>query len=74
MAEMKIIKYLGNLGYGTRREVTQLIKQQGVTRVDGSIVRDGDSFAHDEHPATDERIANDGQPTNDEQAAKRSER
>ena len=48
MAEMKIIKYLGNLGYGTRREVTQLIKQQGVTRVDGSIVRDGDSFAHDD--------------------------
>jgi 16S rRNA pseudouridine516 synthase len=48
MAEMKIIKYLANLGYGTRREVTQLIKQQGVTRVDGSIVRDGDSFVHDE--------------------------
>ena len=48
MAEMKIIKYLANLGYGTRREVTQLIKQQGVTRVDGSIVRDGDSFAHND--------------------------
>ena len=48
MAEAKIIKYLANLGYGTRREVTQLIKQQAVTRVDGSIVRDGDSFVHDE--------------------------
>jgi pseudouridine synthase len=48
MAEQKIIKYLANLGYGTRREVTQLIKRQGVTRVDGSIVRDGDSFVHDE--------------------------
>jgi 16S rRNA pseudouridine516 synthase len=47
MAE-KIIKYLANLGYGTRREVTQLIKQQAATRVDGSIVRDGDSFTHDE--------------------------
>ena len=48
MAEKKIIKYLANLGYGTRREVTQLVKQQAVTRVDGSIVRDGDSFVHDE--------------------------
>ena len=48
MAEQKIIKYLANLGYGTRREVTQLVKQQCVTRVDGSIVRDGDSFTHDE--------------------------
>ena len=48
MAEMKIIKYLANLGYGTRRDVTQLVKQQGVTRVDGSIVRDGDAFVHDE--------------------------
>ena len=45
---MKIIKYLSNLGYGTRREVTQLIKEQAVTRTDGSIVRDGDVFVHDE--------------------------
>ena len=45
---MKIIKYLSNLGYGTRREVTQLIKEQAVTRTDGSIVRDGDVFVHAE--------------------------
>lgn len=45
---MKIIKYLANLGYGTRREVTKLVKQQGVVRRDGSIVRDGDSFEHDD--------------------------
>ncbi|CAN5482800.1 pseudouridine synthase [soil metagenome] len=45
---MKIIKYLSNLGYGTRREVTLLVKEQSVTRVDGSIVRDGDNFEHDE--------------------------
>ena len=45
---MKIIKYLSNLGYGTRREVTLLVKQQAVTRTDGSIVRDGDAFVHDE--------------------------
>lgn len=43
---MKIIKYLSNLGYGTRREVTLLVKQQSVVRRDGSIVRDGDSFEH----------------------------
>ena len=45
---MKIIKYLANLGYGTRREITKLVKEQGVTRRDGSIVRDGDSFEHDD--------------------------
>jgi 16S rRNA pseudouridine516 synthase len=43
---MKIIKYLSNLGYGTRRDVTQLVKEQSVVRRDGSIVRDGDSFEH----------------------------
>ncbi len=45
---MKIIKYLSNLGYGTRREVTQLVKQHVIARTDGSIVRDGDNFEHDE--------------------------
>ena len=45
---MKIIKYLSNIGYGTRREVTLLVKQQSVVRRDGSIVRDGDSFEHDD--------------------------
>ena len=45
---MKIIKYLSNIGYGTRREVTLLVKQQAVVRRDGSIVRDGDSFEHDD--------------------------
>lgn len=43
---MKIIKYLANLGYGTRREVTELVKRQHVTRYDGSVVRDGDRFEH----------------------------
>ncbi len=45
---MKIVKYLANLGYGTRREVTDLVKHRRVTRRDGSIVRDGDSFVHAE--------------------------
>ena len=43
---MKIIKHLSNLGYGTRREVTEIVKHRRVTRTDGSIVRDGDAFVH----------------------------
>ena len=43
---MKIIKYLANLGYGSRREVTEMVYRQAVTRRDGSIVRDGDTFDH----------------------------
>ena len=45
---MKVIKYLANLGYGTRREVTAMVYERRVTRSDGSIVRDGDAFVHDE--------------------------
>ena len=45
---MKVIKYLANLGYGTRREVTGMVYNRRVTRSDGSIVRDGDTFLHDE--------------------------
>jgi 16S rRNA pseudouridine516 synthase len=45
---MKVIKYLANLGYGTRREVTEIVKRHRVTRRDGSIVRDGDRFEHDD--------------------------
>lgn len=43
---MKIIKYLANLGYGSRREVTEMVTRQRVTRRDGSVVRDGHSFEH----------------------------
>ena len=45
---MKIIKYLANLGYGNRREITRVVKERRVTRRDGSIVRDGDAFSHDD--------------------------
>ena len=45
---MKVIKYLGNLGYGTRRDVTRMVLEQRVTRGDGSIVRERDAFVHDE--------------------------
>ena len=45
---MKVIKYLANLGYGSRREVTSMVYHRRVTRSDGSTVRDGDTFVHDE--------------------------
>jgi 16S rRNA pseudouridine516 synthase len=53
---MNVIKYLGNLGYGSRREVTQIVKERRVTRRDGSIVRDGDSFVHDDVLVDDEPL------------------
>ncbi|QCR33302.1 pseudouridine synthase [Lysinibacillus sp. SGAir0095] len=36
---MRLDKLLANMGYGTRKEVKQLLKQKGVT-VDGEIVKD----------------------------------
>ena len=45
--QMKVVKYLANLGYGNRREITRVMKERRVTRRDGSIVRDGDAFSHD---------------------------
>lgn len=44
---MALIKYLANLGYGTRREVTALIGERRVTHADGRVARDGDLFTHD---------------------------
>ena len=52
---MNVIKYLGNLGYGSRREVTRVVKERRVTRRDGSVVREGDEFVHDD-------ILSDGEP------------
>lgn len=45
---MKVIKYLANLGYGSRRQVAIMLDRHQVTRADGSIVRDGDRFEHDD--------------------------
>jgi 16S rRNA pseudouridine516 synthase len=45
---MKLVKYLGNLGYGTRREVAQLITRRRVTRKDGRVLAEGDAFTHAE--------------------------
>ncbi|MBA3670648.1 MAG: rRNA pseudouridine synthase [Gemmatimonadaceae bacterium] len=52
---MKVAKYLANLGYGSRRDVTVLLRDRRVTRRDGAVVQEGDVFLHDE-------LLVDGQP------------
>ena len=44
---MKLLRYLANLGYGTRREVEQMLLKRRVTRGDGSRLGDADAFTHD---------------------------
>ena len=44
---MTLIKYLANLGYGSRRDVTALVAARHVTRLEGTAVRDGDLWSHD---------------------------
>ncbi len=45
---MKLLKYLANLGYGSRRQVAQLFADGRVRHVDGHRVHDGDLVAlHD---------------------------
>jgi 16S rRNA pseudouridine516 synthase len=45
---MKLVKHLANLGYGTRRDVEQMITRRRVTRRDGRVLAEGDIFTHDE--------------------------
>jgi 16S rRNA pseudouridine516 synthase len=45
---MKLVKHLGNLGYGTRREVSQMVARRRVTRRDGHVLAEGDPFIHDD--------------------------
>lgn len=44
---MSLIKYLANLGYGTRREVTALLAARRVTIANGQVARVGDAWTHD---------------------------
>jgi 16S rRNA pseudouridine516 synthase len=52
---MKLVKHIANLGYGTRREVGQMIARRRVTRRDGGVLAEGDQFTHDD-------VLVDGQP------------
>ena len=45
---MKLVKYLRNLGYGSRREVAHLVERGRVTREDGSALNDRDAFTHED--------------------------
>ncbi len=44
---VSLIKYLANLGYGTRREVAALVAARHLTDADGRLLREGDSWHHD---------------------------
>jgi 16S rRNA pseudouridine516 synthase len=45
---MKLVKHIANLGYGTRREVEQMIGRRRVTRRDGRVLAEGDPFTHED--------------------------
>lgn len=45
---MKLVRYLANLGYGSRREVERLIGEGRVRRADGSVLGAQDTAFHDD--------------------------
>ncbi len=45
---MRLDRLLANLGYGSRREVTSMLKNGRLTRADGSPVREGDRWQHED--------------------------
>jgi 16S rRNA pseudouridine516 synthase len=45
---MKLVKLLANLGYGSRKDVTRLIRNGWLTRRDGSTVGLDDDFLHED--------------------------
>lgn len=55
MSRSPLVKYLANLGYGSRRDVTELLRQRRITDAGGSPLRDSDPVVH-----ADVRV--DGEP------------
>jgi 16S rRNA pseudouridine516 synthase len=53
---MKLVKLLANLGYGSRKDVTRLIKNGWLTRRDGTTVGIDDEVEHDDLLIDDEPI------------------
>ena len=51
---MKLVKLLGNLGYGSRKDVSKLIKNGWLTRRDGSTIGIDDDVPHDDMLLDDE--------------------
>ena len=44
----QLVKYLANLGYGTRRDVTRMLSQRRVTDALGAVVRADAEYRHDD--------------------------
>jgi len=53
---MKLVKLLANLGYGSRKDVTMMLRNDWVTRRDGSVLGPDDSAAHEDILVDDEPL------------------
>ncbi len=53
---MSLIKYLGNLGYGSRREVAAMLAAGRVTRAAGGRIGPDDAWTHDQTLVDAERL------------------
>ncbi|HMB55615.1 MAG TPA: 16S rRNA pseudouridine(516) synthase [Arenimonas sp.] len=53
---MKLVKLLANLGYGTRKDVTMMLRNDWVTRADGSVLGPDDSAEHADIRVDDEPL------------------
>lgn len=53
---MKLVKLLANLGYGSRKDVTALLRNGWITRRDGSELGVDDSAVHDDILVDDEPL------------------
>lgn len=47
-AQMKLAKYIANLGYGSRRDVMRMLQTRRLKRRDGTALSEGDVFQHDD--------------------------
>lgn len=45
---MKLVRYLANLGYGSRREVLAMFDDERIRHVEGDVLQSGDSVPHAE--------------------------
>lgn len=53
---MKLVKHLANLGYGSRKDVTAMLRNGWVTRADGSPLGQDDVAAHEDILLDDEPL------------------
>lgn len=45
---MRLVRYIANLGYGSRREAAGMLRAGRITRSDTTPLAEGDSFTHDD--------------------------